>query len=156
MKTKFTECHIDYFESEENRWCIDTWSTPDMNEEGEVVGWIDGTSGNIYYRNPYAEECPMIQEMAAAKQKEIREEQMRERGCMGENIVMLTSQVWGEIYPNMREPDCTQLAVEIRDAAYKFEEEWNNLSEDERDGYYLDKIDEFANRLITELKEMYC
>ena len=98
----------------------------------------------------------MIQEMAEAKQREVREEQKRKRGCMGENIAMLTSQVWGEIYPKMREPDCTQLAAEIRDAAYKFEEEWENTPEEKRDGYYIDMIDEFANRLIAELKDIYC
>lgn len=156
MKTTFTECHIDYFDSEENRWCIDTWSTPDMNEDGEVVGWIDGTSGNIYYRNPYAEECPMIQEMAAAKQREVREEQKRKRGCMGENIAMLTSQVWNRVYPYMREPDCTQLAAEIRDAAYEFEKEWNDTPEEKRDGYYIDMIDVFANRLTAKLRDLLC
>lgn len=35
-------------------------------------------------------------------------------------------------------------------------EQWDIALTFGRIGYYLDKIDEFANRLITELKEMYC
>ena len=74
----------------------------------------------------------------------------------GETVAMLTSQVWNRVYPYMREPDCTQLAAEIRDAAYEFEKEWNDTPEEKRDGYYIDMIDEFANRLTAKLRDLLC
>ena len=153
MITNILECRVDYFDDINGYWCIDVWGTDD---QGEVAGWVDGQSGNTYYRNQFAKDCPLVQEMAAAKQREVREEQKRKRGCMGENIVMLTSQVWGEVYPHMKEPDCTKLAAAIRDAAYEFDKEWENTPEEKRDGYYIDMIDQFATRLIAELKDMYC
>lgn len=70
---------------------------------------------------------------------------------LGETIALLTSQVWHKVYDNMREPDCTQLATAIRDAAIRFESEWQARDKDEKDGYYLDEIDRFAEKLTERL-----
>ena len=152
----YGEVRCDYLNVEGGWWCIDTWKTADDNEEGEVVGWVDAVSGNIYYKHETAMCSQKVREVATAKQAEVRKEKAHEQGLIGETIAMLTAQVWGEVYKQMREPDCTQLSCAIRDAAYRFETKWNDTPSEQREGYYIDMIDEFAKELIKEFKTMYC
>lgn len=152
----YAEVRCDYYDESENRWSIDAWTTGEDDEEGEVVGWVDGTSGNIYYKHEKAECSARVREVAEFRQSEVRKDREQKRGEEGETIVMLTSQVWDKIYPNMKEPDCTMLSCLIRDAAYQFEKEWYAKPFDERDGYYIDFIDEFAQKLVKQLTEDYC
>ena len=152
----YGEVRCDYLNEEDNWWCIDAWKTADDNEEGEVVGWVDAVSGNIYYKHEKAMCSQKVREVATAKQAEIRAEQKQRKGELGETIAMLTAQVWHKVYDKMREPDCTALSCAIRDAAYKFEEEWQDKPFEERDGYYIDMIDAFAERLTKELTDLYC
>ena len=152
----YGEVRCDYLNEEDNWWCIDAWKTADDNEEGEVVGWVDAVSGNIYYKHETAMCSQKVREVATAKQAEVRKENAHKQGLIGETIAMLTAQVWGEVYEQMREPDCTQLSCAIRDAAYRFETKWNDTPSEQREGYYIDMIDEFAKELIKEFKAMYC
>ena len=152
----YGEVRCDYLNEENGWWCIDAWKTANDDEEGEVVGWVDAKSGNIYYKHEKAMCSKMVTEAAEAKQAEIRKENEQRQGELGETIAMLTAQVWGKVYSEMREPDCTVLSCAIRDAAYKFEEEWYDKPFEERDGYYIDMIDQFAERLGNELKDLYC
>lgn len=152
----YGEVKCDYLNEEDGWWCIDAWKSADDDEEGEVVGFVDAQSGNIYYKHEKAMSSRMVTEVAEAKQAEVRKENKQRQGQLGETIAMLTAQVWDKVYPEMREPDCTALSCAIRDAAYKFEEEWNDKPFEERDGYYIDMIDQFAERLIKELRDLYC
>ena len=152
----YGEVRCDYYNEQDGWWCIDTWKTDDDNEEGEVVGWVDGTSGNIYYKHETAMSSAKVREVAEERQREVRKEYAHKQGKIGETIAMLTAQIWGEIYDKMREPDCTQLSCAIRDAAYKFEEKWESTPFEERDGYYIDMIDAFAEKTIAEFKDLYC
>lgn len=152
----YGEVRCDYLDEENGWWCIDTWETPDDNEEGEVVGWIDDQSGNIYYKHETAKCSQKVREVALAKQSEIRAERKQRNGELGETMVMLASDVWHRVYDKMREPDCTQLAAEIRDAAHEFESKWRERDSDEKEGYYLDEIDSFADKLTERLIDQYC
>ena len=70
----YGEVRCDYLNEEDNWWCIDAWKTADDNEEGEVVGWVDAVSGNIYYKHETAMCSQKVREVATAKQAEIRAE----------------------------------------------------------------------------------
>lgn len=70
----YGEVRCDYLNEEDNWWCIDAWKTADDNEEGEVVGWVDAVSGNIYYKHETAMCSQKVREVAMAKQAEIRAE----------------------------------------------------------------------------------
>jgi len=152
----YAEVRCDYYNEQNGWWCIDAWRSADDNEDGEVVGWVDGTSGNIYYKHEKAECSARVREVAEYRQTKVRKDREQKRGEEGETIVMLTAQVWDKVYPNMKEPDCTMLSCLIRDAAYQFEKEWYAKPLEERDGYYIDFVDEFAQKLIKQLTEDYC
>lgn len=111
---------------------------------------------SVKYTLQQKSESVVGRKVATAKQAEVRKENAHKQGLIGETIAMLTAQVWGEIYEQMREPDCTQLSCAIRDAAYRFETKWNDTPSEQRDGYYIDMIDEFAEELIKEFKAMFC
>lgn len=70
----YGEVRCDYLNEEDNWWCIDAWKTADDNEEGEVVGWVDAVSGNIYYKHEKAMCSQKVREVAMAKQAEVRAE----------------------------------------------------------------------------------
>lgn len=70
----YGEVRCDYLNEEDNWWCIDAWKTSDDNEEGEVVGWVDAVSGNIYYKHETAMCSQKVREVATAKQAEVRAE----------------------------------------------------------------------------------
>jgi len=70
----YGEVRCDYLNEEDNWWCIDAWKTADDNEEGEVVGWVDAVSGNIYYKHETAMCSQKVREVATAKQTEVRAE----------------------------------------------------------------------------------
>ena len=74
----YGEVRCDYLNEEDNWWCIDAWKTADDNEEGEVVGWVDAVSGNIYYKHEKAMCSQKVREVATAKQTEIRAEKYRD------------------------------------------------------------------------------
>jgi hypothetical protein len=73
----YGEVRCDYLNEEDNWWCIDAWKTADDNEEGEVVGWVDAVSGNIYYKHEKAMCSQKVREVALAKQAEIRAEKKK-------------------------------------------------------------------------------
>jgi len=68
---------------------------------------------------------------------------------------LLASQVWPRVYGKMREPDSITLARELSQAAQRFEKEWRAKSFDERDGYYIDAVDRFAEDLEKELMDLF-
>ena len=70
----YGEVRCDYLNEEDNWWCIDAWKTADDNEEGEVVGWVDAVSGNIYYKHETAMCSQKVREVAESRQAEIRAE----------------------------------------------------------------------------------
>ena len=70
----YGEVRCDYLNEEDNWWCIDAWKTADDNEEGEVVGWVDAVSGNIYYKHEKAMCSQKVREVAESRQAEIRAE----------------------------------------------------------------------------------
>ena len=152
----YGEVRCDYLNEVDGWWCVDAWKSIDDDESGESVAWVDAISGNIYYKHETAMCSEMVYNAAKEKQAEVRKEVAQRKGELGETIAMLTAQVWHKVYDEMREPDCTVLSCAIRDAAYKFEKEWYAKPFEERDGYYIDTIDEFAERLIKELKDLYC
>lgn len=137
-------------------WSVNAWTDPEKEDNGISAAKIDCVSGNIYYCCEDAKYSPKVRELAEKKQAEVRKEVAQRKGELGETIAMLTAQIWGEIYDKMREPDCTQLSCAIRDAAYKFEEKWESTPFEERDGYYIDMIDAFAEKTIAEFKDLYC
>ena len=72
-KRIFCEVRCDYFCEEENRWYIDAWiDDSDDDGNGRSVGYVDGASGNIYYKTEEAENDPLVREVATAKQAEVR------------------------------------------------------------------------------------
>lgn len=134
---------------------LDEFSCAFNDEEVSCQDWLYFVDYDNVKKED-AENDPLVREVATAKQAEVRQENAHKQGLIGETIAMLTAQVWGEIYNKMREPDCTQLSCAIRDAAYRFEKKWNETPSEQREGYYIDMIDEFAKELITEFKAMYC
>ena len=74
-KRIFCEVRCDYFCEEENRWYIDAWiDDSDDDGNGRSVGYVDGASGNIYYKSEDAENDPLVREVAESRQAEIRAE----------------------------------------------------------------------------------
>lgn len=152
----YREVVCDFFSESEKCWCVDAWTDPEQEDNGCVVARIDGESGNVYYMDDAAKVSSLAQEIIKQKQAEVRAERKQRKGELGETMVLLTSEVWYRVYDKMREPDCTQLAVEIRDAAIEFETKWQQRDEDEKDGYYLDEIGNLADKLTERLIESYC
>jgi len=77
-KRIFCEVKCDYFCEEENRWYIDAWiDDSDDDGNGRSVGYVDGVSGNIYYKTEDAENDPLVREVATAKQAEVRAEKKK-------------------------------------------------------------------------------
>lgn len=70
----YGEVRCDYLNEEDNWWCIDAWKTAGDNDEGEVVGWVDAVSGNIYYKHETAMCSQKVREVAESRQAEIRAE----------------------------------------------------------------------------------
>ena len=70
----YGEVRCDYLNEENGWWCIDAWKTADDNEEGEVVGWVDAVSGNIYYKHETAMCSQKVREVAESRQAEVRAE----------------------------------------------------------------------------------
>lgn len=77
-KRVFCKVKCDYFCEEENRWYIDAWiNNSDDDRNSRTVGYVDGVSGNIYYKTEDAENDPFVREVATAKQAEVRAEKKK-------------------------------------------------------------------------------
>jgi len=158
MKTKeiYKEVVCNFFDEEGKCWCVDAWTDPEKEDNGCVVARIDGESGNVYYTDDAAKCSPLAQEVIQNKQKEVREERDLRKRQLGETMVLLTSEVWRRVYDKMREPNCSQLAQEIVSEAITFEKYWQEKPFEEKDGYYLDEIDAFAEKLTEKLTNLLC
>ena len=68
----YAEVRCDYFEEEDGFWRIDAWKTDDDWEEGSVVGYIDGITGNCIITKRRAQKSALVKETIKEKQAEIR------------------------------------------------------------------------------------
>ena len=59
-----------YFDTEQNFWCVDAWRTDDENEEGKVVAVIHA-SGDYFITDPEARSCENVQKAISDKVREI-------------------------------------------------------------------------------------
>lgn len=49
---------------DDNNYChIDAWETANDDEEGAVIAYVDMSSGNVIYTNPFARRDPLAQEV---------------------------------------------------------------------------------------------
>lgn len=46
---KYAEVRNDYYSEQDNYWRIDAWETDDDNEQGKVVAFVNGTTGDVAY-----------------------------------------------------------------------------------------------------------
>lgn len=148
----FTEVRCDYYDEMQDRWCIDAWRTDDENAEGEVVGWVDGTSGNIYYRTEEAECSQRVCKAAEERQTYVRNMQKKLKAELGETIAIISGDLFREIYPKMKICDSGELALKLRDLAYEFEKNWDR---DDQDRDYLLEVWKFEEEQIPKLKDLY-
>lgn len=152
----YKEVICNFFDEERKVWCVEAWTSPEQEDNGCVIAEIDGESGNVYYSCEAAKSSPLAQEVIREKQTEVRAERKQRKLGLGETTVLLASEVWQRVYDKMEEPNCCQLAQEIRDAAIEFEKDWYNRPAEERDGNYMDDIEAFAEKLTKRLIEEYC
>lgn len=68
---KYVCVEINYFDEEQNFWCVDAWRTDDENEEGKVVGVIH-PSGDYYIFDYDAKICKNVQTAVSDKVREIK------------------------------------------------------------------------------------
>lgn len=47
--SKWAEIRCDFFDDEEEKWCVDAWLTDDDNEEGTIIAKIDLATKTIEY-----------------------------------------------------------------------------------------------------------
>jgi hypothetical protein len=60
--SKWTEIRNDFYDEEENCWCIDAWKTPDDNEEGSVIAKVYD-NGEVVYLDEDAKVDYLAQEV---------------------------------------------------------------------------------------------
>lgn len=47
--SKWAEVKSDYFDEDENIWCVDAWLTDDGNEEGKVIAKVNPNTKTVEY-----------------------------------------------------------------------------------------------------------
>ena len=155
MARIYKEVVCDYFDEENKWWTIDAWTDPDKEDNGRVIGYVDGESGNIYYKVEGAESDPLVCEVALAKQAEVRKAQEVNRYLMDETMILMADDIYKEVY-SFDYMDYNSAAAIVRDLAYKFEREldWKGNDAEERD--YIVELEKFEEREMAKLRKKYC
>ena len=150
MEEMFTEVRCDYFDEELGCWTIDAWiNDSDEDGNGRVIGWVDGVSGNIWFKDGYGRKSPLAQEVAKEMQKEVRSEVKQQQSAFNETCIMLAADLFKKLYDIMGECNYQEMVGKIRELAKKFEQEldWQGDSDD-RD--YLEELEKFEERILAE------
>ena len=150
MKEMFTEVRCDYFDEELGCWTIDAWiNDSDEDGNGRVIGWVDGVSGNIWFKDGYGRKSPLAQEVAKEKQKEVRRDVKIKKMESLESAILLSVSLYKKIYDIMGDCDYQEAVRKVRDLSLQFEKELNwQGAYDDRD--YLDEMGKFEDRILAE------
>ena len=69
--SKWAEIRCDFYDDEEEKWCVDAWLTDDGDEEGTVIAKIDVENKTVEYLDKDAKTDSYAQEII----KEMLEEE---------------------------------------------------------------------------------
>ena len=67
----YAEVRCDFFDEADNFWRVDAWKTDDDNEEGKVVAYVHGDTGDSVICEPLAHLSQKVKEILSEKKKEI-------------------------------------------------------------------------------------
>ena len=61
--SKYSEIRCDFYDEEEEVYCVDAWKTDDGNEEGEVIAKVNLATKEVEYLDPDARYDEYAQEV---------------------------------------------------------------------------------------------